>query len=355
MINVLIVDDSPVFRMLFRLALEKDPELKVIGEAINGEDAVVMAAQLSPDIITMDINMPGIGGYEAITRIMDQSPCPIVALTGIDSQDLIAASFKDLALGALTILPKPAGIISRNPDMANIIRQMKTLASIKVRKRTSKPSPTQELLALDKKLSPPVVEFLPWTWTKAPKLVAVGVSTGGPPALHILLKSLPANFPLPLVIVQHISAGFVDSLAKWLTDTTSFPCKVAEQNEHIKSGIAYLAADNHHLEITPSGKVSLTDADPIANLRPAAEALFLSIAKNFGPQAIGVELTGMGRDGANGLLCMRNAGAYTIAQDERSSAIFGMPREAIHLGAAREVLSIDHIGPRLIMLLHSLP
>jgi two-component system chemotaxis response regulator CheB len=353
MINVLIVDDSPIYRLILRSALESDSQLKVIGEARSGEEALVLAARLKPNIITMDINMPGMGGYEAIRQIMSQSPCPIVVLTGVESNDLLDVSFKALSLGALTVLPKPVGKTLKNPDVAHIVEQLKIMSTIKVVKRTSFSDLSPEALRKARRHTAPLKDKLPTAWSHTPRLVAIGISTGGPPALQTLLSSLPVSFPLPIVVVQHISRGFVNGLADWLAATTGYPCKIAEPNDTISGGRVYLAPDNCHLEIQASGKVWLSEAEPVENLRPSAEVLFRSVAKNYGPNAIGILMTGMGRDGARGLLAMHQAGAYTIAQDEKSSIVFGMPKEAIDLGAANEVLPLQQIVPRLLMLVQS--
>ena len=348
MIRVLIVDDYPNFRLMLRFAIEKEPDLEVVGEARNGEEAVALCANLQPDVITMDINMPGMDGYRAITRIMEQTPCPIIVLTGVDSQELLNASFKALSLGAITILPKPLRLNPSNPLIANIIYQIRTLASVKVPRRSSR----EQALPPDNNPDQPSVSlsYLDLVPQKRHpyKIVGIGISTGGPPALQYLLKSLPVSFPIPIAIVQHISNGFVDSLVKWLFDTTGYPCKIASTGEVLEPGSAYFAPDDRHLEIMPGGKASLSDDKPFGVLRPAAEYLFNSLAKNIGGEAIGVIMTGMGHDGANGLLNMHNTGAYTIAQDEKSCAIFGMPREAIKLEAVDEVLPLDLIGPRLL-------
>jgi len=354
MITVLIVDDSPTFRLLLRSALEGDPQLKVIGEARSGEEAVVLSAQLRPNIIVTDINMPGLGGYEAIRQIMRQSPCPIVVLTGIESHALLDVSFKALALGALTVLPKPIGRTVKDPEVATIVEQVKIMSTIKVVKRSSFSTPSPENLPKTRRHTTPLNDKLPVAWSHTPRLVAIGISIGGPPALQTVLSRLPpASFPLPIVIVQHISKGFLEGLASWLTETTGYLCKIAEPDEVLSGGRVYLAPDNYHLEIQASGKVCLSETEPIERLRPSVEVLFHSVAKNYGADAIGILMTGMGRDGARGLLAMHQAGAYTIAQDEKSSVVFGMPKEAIDLGAVNEILPLEQIAPRLLLLLKS--
>jgi two-component system chemotaxis response regulator CheB len=342
MIRVLIVDDMLTIRMALRFILESDPELTVAGEAGSGEEALDFCRKFRPDIITMDINMPGMGGYEAIRQIMHEAPCPIVVITGIESQYLMEVSFKALELGALTVLPTPRGFSPDNTDATSLIHQIKTMAGVKVVRRSLRPAA-------------PVKETVSAQPQKAAQLVAIGLSTGGPPALQALLNGLPSSFPLPIVIVQHISQGFVNGLASWLSKTTPFRCKVAEHRETTKPGTAYFAPDNTHLTLTGSGELRLDASEPVAGHRPSASVLFESVARNFGPKAIGILLTGMGEDGASGLKVMRQAGAYTIAQDEDSSVIFSMPKAAIELDAVEEVLALSQIAPRLRSLTEKIP
>jgi len=349
MIRVLIVDDMITIRMALRYILESDPELTVIGEAGSGEEALDFCRKSRPDIATMDINMPGMGGYETIRQIMSEAPCPIVVITGIESQHLMEVSFKALELGALTVLPTPRGLSPDNSDAATLIHQIKTMAAVKVVRRSLRTESARAMVDKERvQPAAPVKGVISPQLKKAPQLVAIGLSTGGPPALQTLLNGLPSNFPLPIVIVQHISQGFIFGLASWLSKTTPFRCRVAEHSETIKSGTVYLAPDNTHITIKASGELYLdTSAEPLNGHRPSASVLFESVARNFGEKAIGILLTGMGQDGATGLRAMHQAGAYTIAQDEASSVIFSMPKAAIELNAVTEVLSLSDVAPRL--------
>jgi two-component system chemotaxis response regulator CheB len=186
----------------------------------------------------------------------------------------------------------------------------------------------------------------------AAQLVAIGVSTGGPPTLQAILGGFPSSFPVPIVIVQHISNGFVNGLAKWLGETTPLRVKVAEQGERLLPGVAYLAPDDFHLHVNPPGLVWLDPSPPVCSHRPSVTELFISVSKSYGRQAVGVLLTGMGQDGAEGLKVMRQAGAYTIAQDEATSVIFGMPKVAIEIDAVDRVLSLESIAPHILQLFH---
>lgn len=348
MIRILIVDDMQTIRLQLRLILESDPELTVAGEAGSGEEAVVFCRKLLPDIVTMDINMPGMGGYEAIRQIMSETPCPIVVITGIESQHLVDVSFKALALGALTVLPKPRGFSPDDAEAKSLIQQVKMMAGVKVVKHSlrteSQPAMSGKGLA---KVAVAEKNPLPSRLTKPAQLVAIGLSTGGPPALQTILSGLPPSFPLPIAVVQHISPGFMFGLAAWLSNVTPFRCKVGELGETIKPGTVYLAPDNAHLAFRGSSNLWHDSSEPVDGHRPSATVLFESVAENFGAKAIGLLLTGMGRDGANGLKAMHEAGAYTIAQDEASSLIFSMPKAAIDLNAVKEVLGLSQIAHRL--------
>lgn len=348
MIRVLIVDDMATIRMALRFLVESDPELTVVGAVGSGEEAVAFCRKSRPDIITMDINMPGMGGYEAIRQIMHETPCPIVVITGIESQYLMDVSFKALALGALTVLPKLRGFSPEDTEAKSLIQQIKIMAGVKVVRRSLRTESPPAML--DKGVAqPPIpakdsVLFQP---QKPAQLVAIGLSTGGPPALQTILSGLPSSFPLPIVVVQHISQGFMLGLASWLSNVTPFRCKVGELGETIKPGNVYLAPDNTHLTFKGSNNLWHDGSDPVEGHRPSATVLFESVARNFGAKAIGLLLTGMGEDGARGLKAMHEAGAYTIAQDEASSLIFSMPKAAIELKAVTEVLGLNQIAPRL--------
>lgn len=341
MIRVLIVDDSATVRLLIHAIIESDRDLVVAGEAANGEEAIRLCSYLQPDLVTMDIHMPGLSGYEVIQQIMAKNPRPIIVLTGIESQHLLDVSFRALSLGALNVLSKPAGMPGNDPEARNLIAQIKTLAPVKVIHHSYSPA-YRNVPAVDHPARPTGTQGLP-------QIVAIGISTGGPPALQTVLNGLPTSFPLPVMVVQHISRGFVVGLASWLNDTTPFRCKVAVQGEIIQPGKIYMAPDDCHL-LVKRNQVWLEKSKPVNGLQPSVDRLFESVASNYGGSAIGILMTGMGQDGASGLLAMYKAGGHTIAQDEASSIVFGMPKAAIDIGAAREVLGLDQIAPRLAIL-----
>ena len=338
MTNVLIVDDSPTLRHLIRAILSTDPELNVIGEARNGEEAVKMVARLHPDVVTMDIQMPAMDGYEAIRRIMSETPVPIEVLTSTESDIRLGATYKGVESGALMVFGKPRGLPGDDPEADELINVVKAMADVKVIRRKWKVPGASQLAKMENAVRRTANRY---------GIVAVGTSTGGPPALRTVLGELPATFPVPVVVVQHISKGFADGLARWLNETIALRVKLAEAGEPLLAGNAYIAPDEVHLQVTGQGKVALLKESPMDGHRPSVTALFNSVAKQYGRNAVGVLMTGMGRDGANGLYAMKQEGAYTIAQDEASSIVFGMPKEAINMGAAGEVLALQKIGQKI--------
>jgi two-component system, chemotaxis family, protein-glutamate methylesterase/glutaminase len=345
MTRVLIVEASPALRLLIRLILECAPEIKVVGEAAPNEDSIALCARLRPDIIALDVDLPGMEGCEAVRRLMSESPCPIVVVTATDSRKMLDVSFRALALGALSILPKPTGMPDRDIKAATLLTQVRLMAAVRVdhRRHCVESAP---VLAPDKAIAGPSE---PGTHPQL-QLVAMGVSTGGPPALQAILNAIPASFTPPIAIVQHLTHGLIAGLASWLSETTPFQCVVGQQGDMLQPGRVYLAPDDTHFTVTPTGQVSLDAPLPQMGLRPSVNRFFDSVARSYGASAAGVLLTGMGQDGAQGLLAMRRAGAFTIAQDEVSSVIFGMPRAAIDLGAAKEVLPLEQIGPKIRLL-----
>lgn len=345
MIRVLIVDDEPTIRLGIRHLIDNVSGMTVVGEAINGEDAVEQCKRLKPDIVTMDILMPVMNGYEAIKRIMDVAPCPIVVLTSIDSKALIEVSFKALALGALTVVQKPKSLNPDNRDVKNLIEQIQAMATIKVVRRSSSLQSQLKMSAKDKTgFVAPVKHIFSSRALEKTRLIVMGASTGGPPAIQTILSQLTSDFSIPIVIVQHISSGFISSMSGWLSSTTPFNCKICENGETVKSGTVYLAPDDVHITIRNNGTILLVYFDPVNGHRPSVDALFRSVADNFRDEAVGILLTGMGQDGALGLEAMHKAGAYTIAQDEASSIVFSMPKAAIDLNAVDDVLNLNMIA-----------
>jgi two-component system chemotaxis response regulator CheB len=348
-IRVLVVDDSAVVRQSTRFILESDPELQVIGEAPNGEEAVRLAEQLKPDVITMDIRMPRMDGMEAIANIMASNPAPIVVVTSIDLERDLGISTQATKAGAVAVLMRPTAIASpkHKAFAEKLIAQVKLMSAVKVIHR-----PRAVSAPARPSVSAPVMPSPSAADARARKIeiVAIGSSTGGPAALHQLLGALPANFPTPILIVQHISFGFVEGLASWLDAACALRVKVAANGERITSGTVYIAPDGNHLMTDRFGKIVLSQTDPVGGFRPAVTVLFEAVARSHESAALGIILTGMGSDGAKGMVALRNAGAWTIAQDEASCVVFGMPKEAMALGAVTQVEPLARIAPRMVEL-----
>ncbi len=347
MIRVLVVEDSPTLRQLVCEVLRTDSELSIVGEARNGLEAVRLCHELQPDVVTMDIRMPEMDGFEAIRCIMDESPRPVVVLTSTMSDRELGISFKAVEAGALSVIGKPGGLPGRDARADRLVAEVKVMAGVKVVRRH------RHLMQRVQESRP--VATISGTdagrgrseGRRPARIIAIGASTGGPPAVQLILQQLPARTPVPVVMVQHISKGFVRPMARWLDGSTPLRVTVAEHGETLQAGSAYLAPDDAHLTVGIGGKAALDPSGLVGGHRPSVSVLFDSVARRYGSGAAGVILTGMGRDGADGLKAMRDAGALTIAQDEGTCVVFGMPKAAIEAGAAGEVLPLGQIGARL--------
>jgi two-component system chemotaxis response regulator CheB len=337
MIRVMVAEDSAVTREYLDHLLSQDPALQVVGTVQNGQEAVEQAQRLRPDVILMDVHMPLMNGYEATRQIMERIPTPIVMISSNMSHDQVAMTFEALKAGALTVLDKPYGL--GHPDSDKTASQLKEtvrlMAGVKVirrwpRRDRSAPSPT-----------------LPARAGSNIQLIVIGASTGGPTVIVEILGSLPLNFPVPILVVQHIATGFTPGLVKWVGQSTPLHVKLAKSGETAQPGTVYLAPHGAQMGITKDRQIHLTKEPRENHFCPSVSYLFESVAKAFGQSAMGILLTGMGQDGAGGLLQLSKAGGVTIAQDEETSVIFGMPGEAIRLGAAQYVLSPAQIAELL--------
>ncbi|HEY6872700.1 MAG TPA: chemotaxis-specific protein-glutamate methyltransferase CheB [Geobacteraceae bacterium] len=337
MIDVLIVDDSASMRLFLERIFSADPGIRVVGAARNGEEAIAMVERLNPHVVTMDIYMPRLNGLDATRRIMETRPTPIVILSGNLDPEEVLTSFRAMEAGALAALPKPrgAGHPDHEREVGELVRKVKLMAEVKVVKRWPRAgkSPASTLprempvMAAPGKL----------------QAVAIGASTGGPVVIQTILSGLRGDFPAPVLVVQHMAAGFIQGFAEWLALSSRLPVHVAFQEEQILPGHVYVAPDNLHMLVEAGGRIRLSDAPPENGLRPSVAALFRSVADVYGRNAAGVLLTGMGRDGVDDLLLLKGKGAVTIAQDRESSVIYGMPGEALRTGAASYALSPDRI------------
>lgn len=351
MIRVLVVDDSATARALLIEILGSDPEIRVIGEARDGVEAVATTLRHRPDLVTMDIHMPRLDGLEATREIMIAAPTPIVIVTGSHRARDVEASMEVLRCGALDILAKPPDPLAPDFPAAarRIVAAVKAMAHVKVVRSWRPVTHARPSVAVPEAQQPPPVARV--EARSRPRVVAVATSTGGPAALQRLLSGLPATFPIPMLVVQHITPGFTAGLASWLGSTSSLRVKVAQDHEPMASHTVYLAPDDLHLGTSGrGGVVALSNGPPIGGFRPSGTFLFESVAMAYGPSALALILTGMGVDGVAGLRAIRQGGGQVIAQDETTSIVFGMPGAAVADGLATLVLPIDAIASRLVAL-----
>lgn len=334
MITVLIIDDSPCAAEFLAAIFATDPEFRVVGTAGSAAVGIRMVERLRPDIVSMDFTMPDMDGFEATRRIMSTVPTPIVIVSSLYDRHAVSLSFKSLEAGALAILPKPPSPASAeySRQKQELLQTFRAMAGVRVIRRTAaRPVSPLETVSSGRPAPPPAGR-------QEISLIAMGASTGGPQVLHDILRLISPSIKVPIVIVQHIIPGFVEGLAAWLGQASALPVSVAAGNEALKGGRSYIAPQGTHLEVTREGRALLVGGAPEHGVCPSVSRLFRSVAACYGATAMGVILTGMGRDGAAELRLMRDAGAMTIAQDRGSSIIHGMPGEAIRLGGASLVL-----------------
>jgi two-component system chemotaxis response regulator CheB len=340
MIRVLLVEDSVTMRGHLRESLAADPDLHVVGEATDGGQAIELVGRLRPDVVTMDMMLPTMSGLVATEHIMADYPTPILVVSSADRQELFS-TYNALAAGAVDVLEKPRGDATdadwgrRLCSAVRLVSRIRVISHPRAR-LDGRPAAQREPPAA------PAADPL--------RVVAVGASTGGPRALTDLLRALPVGFRAPVLCVQHIAASepFAVAFSDWLAGQTGRDVSYARDWTPVDAvaGKVLFAPPDRHLEVR-DGLLRLSDAPPRHSCRPSVDVLFESVAAGYGPAASGCLLTGMGRDGADGLLRMRARGAVTFAQDEASCIVYGMPREAARLGAATHVLSPVRIATRL--------
>lgn len=339
MLRILIVEDSSVVAMLLKAIFEQESDMRVVGHAKNGREGVQMAMDLKPDVITMDIRMMGMDGFEATRMIMADNPTPIVVVSSSVDDEELRITFRAIEEGALAVMEKPRGF--SHPDFEKIRRDLvdtlRAMAGVKLF-RGKKVARPKEVVMSEEVLRPR---------TNGYELLALGCSTGGPQVLHRILSVLPVNFPVPIVITQHISKGFVGGLVSWLSGNTLLKVKLAVEGEPLKAGVVYFAPDDQHLRIARAGAglIAVLSQDPPCNgFRPSVSFMFKSIAETCQGRAVAALLTGMGVDGADGLLALRQAGSHTVVQDETSAVVYGMPGAAIAMDAVDEKVDADKMS-----------
>lgn len=355
-IRVMIVEDSPSVTALLRAIIDGDPRLEVAAAVESGEKALEIIEQVKPDIISMDIRLPGINGLMVTQRIMATIPTPIVVVSAsIESEDM-KISMNALRAGALSVVEKPVGVSHEDFEgiAHNLCNQLVIMSEIKVVKQrfsrnvdfsfgsAGKAEPVP-LELLQSKTPPSIPLTTPF------KMVAIGASTGGPNALLEILGGLPPDFSLPVLIVQHITLDFLEGFISWLNSLCPLPVVMVTGDEYPRGGTVYIARPDHHL-VVRKGLISAVPGTPVCRQRPSVTVMFNSIAQYYRQSAIGVLLTGMGEDGAEGLKSIKDAGGYTIAEDKSTAVVYGMPGAAVQLGAVHQSLPVKDIAPRLIEL-----
>lgn len=343
-IRVLVVDDSAVMRALLQHRLERESDITVVGSASNAAEARQLMKTLDPDVVTLDIEMPGMDGLSFLEKIMALRPTPVILVSGATERGA-DATVRGLQIGAVGCLAKSQLRLGtgETADSA-LVRMVREAAAVRLRPSSAPPA-TMARLAM-----PP--SPLP-----LPEVIVIGSSTGGVEALHSLLADFPADCP-PTLIVQHINACFAGAIAQSLDRAVRPSVVLAESDMVLAPGMVVLAPGNdRHLQVAPAGarglRCVLREGDPVSGHRPSVDRLFASLASALGPasgpSALGILLTGMGQDGAQGMVQLASIGARTIAQDQASCVVFGMPRAAIALGAAREIRPLDQIAPSIFL------
>jgi two-component system chemotaxis response regulator CheB len=336
-VSVLLVDDSLIALTILSRMLSSSPDIQVVGKARSGREALELIPQLQPAVVCTDLHMPDMDGLALTQEIMDRFPRPILIVSAAVHPEDAHTVFRLLEAGAIDVLPKPrGGLAADEPRVAQeLIRKIKIISGVVALTRRQKgragvaqlqPGPS----------SPPM--------PPRPPIVAIGASTGGPQALQSILAQLPADFPAPILCVQHISDGFLGGLVDWLGNQCAMAVKIAQSGEQPLPGTVYFPQEGTHLEIDKAGRLVCSHKAPVDGHRPSVTATFKSVADYCGEAAIGVLLTGMGSDGAQGMQEIFEAGGITIAQNEETSVVFGMPMQAIALGAVKYVLPVNKIA-----------
>jgi two-component system chemotaxis response regulator CheB len=339
-IRVLVVDDSLVVRQILVSMLESEPGFEVVGQARDGEEAVRLTARLRPDVITMDIRMPRMDGLGAIGQIMSTTPTPIVVVAASVYESDLNIAFTAIEAGALTVVEKPRGITpeayeATRDQLVTAIRLMSDVQVVTIRPAWRRPEPvTIRPIDVQETTGAPSIT----------SLIAIAASTGGPGVLRGIFHALPGDFAIPIVVVQHITSGFAHGFARWLNGESALQITLAEDGEPIRPGRVLIAPDDTHLTISPGGIVRLDHSEPIQGQRPSATRLFESAARTCGSTTVGIVLTGMGEDGADGLESLHQAGGHVIAQDEETCVVFGMPKAAIDRQVVNRVMPPDKIA-----------
>lgn len=331
-IRVLIVDDSALVRQSLKNILSADPGIEVIGEARDGREGCEKTRLLRPDVITMDLTMPVMGGLEATERIMEEAPTPIIVVSSMEVNVIVKA----LGLGAMDFVAVTQDIDTLSDEIREKVRIASHVRAIRRMKISHAP------------------RKVPFKKDLAQKVVAIGISTGGPQALQVLLAKLPADLPASVLVVQHISPGFVQGLISWLGATSAIHLQLAKAGDALQNGTVLFAPDGFHMVVDENGRIELKEDLTHKMLHvPAIDVMMASVAKVYGETAVGIIMTGMGRDGVEGIGAIKRTGGYTIAQDEKTSVIYGMNKTAIDKGCIDRILPLDAIAEEIVRAVRS--
>lgn len=344
-VRVMIVEDSLVLRQFLENVMGKDPRLNIVASTASAEDALRLLSETKPHVISMDIRLPGMNGLEATRRIMRQQPTPIVVLSASIDSESLQISMEALRAGALAVLEKPpgAGHADYQGVAGNLCTQLYIMSQVKVvRQRMPRYRGSAPTAAVSTTATP-----------SAPRkpgrlrMVGMAASTGGPKVFHTILNGLSADFPLPILLVQHMGESFMAGFATWLDGNCPQTVVVAKDGDIPRTGTVYVAPGDRHLALN-GNSLCVADGEPVCGQRPSATVLFESMARALGPRGLGVVLTGMGEDGAEGLLALRRSGGFTIAEEKSTAIVYGMPAAAVDIGAACVELPLHAIAGKIV-------
>ncbi|HOS41178.1 MAG TPA: chemotaxis response regulator protein-glutamate methylesterase [Spirochaetota bacterium] len=353
-IKVLVVDDSALVRKIISDILQKDPAIEVVGTANNGQTAIYKNDSLDPDVITMDIEMPIMDGLESLRTIIATKPKPVIMMSVL-TQHGAEATFKAMEYGAVDFIPKPSSILSLTMDDISelLVSKVKSVAGIVIKVPEAVATPraddaprakTPRRIEEVRRAAQPIKE-------RSARVIAIGTSTGGPSALFNVFKNLPHNLPNPVLVVQHMPEGFTKAFAERLNANSPLSVKEAADGDIVRPGWGYIAPGHSHMRIENAGGeriIRVFTADKVSGHRPSIDVLFDSVAETCGAESVGVIMTGMGKDGARGMLNIKRKGGYCVAQDEETSVVFGMNRVAVELGAVDDVVPLDEIPQKIV-------
>ena len=355
MLRVLVAEDSYVVQRALLKLLEGEEGIDVVGVAGTGTEAIALCRELEPDLITMDIFMPEMDGVEATRRIMEECPTRIVIISSMVGSDNVRMSFEAMRAGAIEVIEKPHGVLSGNYGEVRqgLIRVIRKLAVARPVGNVSliPPPPDSEPPAAtttDSREPTSILRRGGFPLDYAPRLICIGGSTGAPAVLVEVLAMLPADYPIPIVVAQHIAVGFAKGMVEWLDAAVPLRVKLAEHREHVHPGTVLIGPDDRHIDISPGGRVKLYEPTDRGKHVPSISRFFMTAAAALGPEVLGIILSGMGSDGSQGLYALRQAGGVTLAQDEETSVVWGMPKSAKDLGAVMRVVTPINLAKMLV-------